>query len=41
MVIRNQIKTVFLLGLLSGLFLGVGNLVGGPLSGLTISNISP
>ncbi|TKJ17940.1 protease HtpX [Candidatus Woesearchaeota archaeon B3_Woes] len=32
----NQIKTVFLLGLLTALFLWVGNLVGGP-SGLTIA----
>ncbi len=37
-MINNQIKTVFILGLLTGLLLWVGNLVGG-MSGLTIALI--
>ena len=36
MVIENHIKTVFLLGLLTGLFLWVGQLVGGP-AGMTFA----
>ena len=38
MAIGNQIKTVLLLGLLTGLLLWVGDLVGGP-SGLTFALI--
>ena len=36
MAIENQIKTVFLLGLLTALLLWVGNLIGGP-RGLTFA----